>query len=636
MYITFNSVKLHNFFSFEDSEVVLSNNGFVLVEGLNKNLSDNAESNGSGKSSMFEAISWVLTGETIRGSKDIKRRGDNDGCYVEIDFDIDKDNYRILRSKEHKEYKTNLFIWKNGENKSGKGIRDTSELLKQYLPDVTPSLINSVILLGQGLPMRFTNNTPAGRKEVLEKLSKSDFMIEDLKSRIDERAKELSKEVSSLEKEETECKTAIQILSGQIDADKIRIENMGSVKDYEDAKSRNEKQKKILEDSLSGLRESLNKKKDSADSSREKYERNNSALISLLEENSKELESIKQECVTSITNNESGLSQLTNKAYALEQEIRSLESVTDVCPTCGQKLPNVHKIDTTDKRKELSKLNSEINQIKEQSARIKEDYVKKYNDKSSAQDKNTYTLKQEIAKENKNYNSMLESYNTTSSQVAEIEREIIRLTNAISYEESAIRNYNDTIKQLEEEIKNNTEKANEYSERLNGVVEKSHSLTLHSEVISKFNTAVKRDFRGYLLSGVINYIDKKAKEYCEQVFETKNISFELNGNNIDISYNDKQYESLSGGERQRIDLIVQLSLRDMLCEYLNFSCNILVLDEITDNLDKKGCEKILSLITNELTDIESVYIISHRPDLEIPYDKQLVVEKGEDGISRVA
>ena len=54
-----------------------------------------------------KAATWALTGETVRGTKEERRRGDNDGCYVEIDFNIDNDNYRIIRSKDHKEYKTN-------------------------------------------------------------------------------------------------------------------------------------------------------------------------------------------------------------------------------------------------------------------------------------------------------------------------------------------------------------------------------------------------------------------------------------------------------------------------------------------------------------------------------------------------
>ena len=117
------------------------------------------------------------------------------------------------------------------------------------------------------------------------------------------------------------------------------------------------------------------------------------------------------------------------------------------------------------------------------------------------------------------------------------------------------------------------------------------------------------------------------------IFNTDKINFSLNGNNIDISYCDKQYENLSGGEKQTVDLIVQFSIRDMLCKFLNFSCNILVVDEIFDNLDSIGCQRVINLISTELSDISSIFVITHRGDLEIPYDHELIVEKNEKGIS---
>ena len=80
-----------------------------------------------------------------------------------------------------------MKIIRNGEDVSGKGIRDSEKLLSEYLPDLTSSFLGSVIILGQGLPQRFSNNTPSGRKDVLEKLSKSDFMIEDLKQKVSDR-----------------------------------------------------------------------------------------------------------------------------------------------------------------------------------------------------------------------------------------------------------------------------------------------------------------------------------------------------------------------------------------------------------------------------------------------------------------
>ena len=73
----------------------------------------------------------------------------------------------------------------------------------------------------------------------------------------------------------------------------------------------------------------------------------------------------------------------------------------------------------------------------------------------------------------------------------------------------------------------------------------------------------------------------------------------------------------------------------MLCKYLNFSANILVADEIFDGLDALGCQRVIDLIMTSLSDISSVYIVSHRDDMPIPYDKELIVVKSKDGISEI-
>ncbi|MBO7697103.1 MAG: hypothetical protein J6Y28_04830 [Acholeplasmatales bacterium] len=125
----------------------------------------------------------------------------------------------------------------------------------------------------------------------------------------------------------------------------------------------------------------------------------------------------------------------------------------------------------------------------------------------------------------------------------------------------------------------------------------------------------------------------RCKYYCNIVFNTSLIEFIIDGNKISISYDGKEYELLSGGEKQKLDIIIQLSIRDMLCKYLNFSCNILILDEILDNLDDIGSNKIIDLLSSELNDVSSVFVISHRSDFTIPCDNEINIIKGEDKIS---
>ncbi|MDY5984333.1 MAG: hypothetical protein SPI94_02560, partial [Candidatus Onthovivens sp.] len=161
-------------------------------------------------------------------------------------------------------------------------------------------------------------------------------------------------------------------------------------------------------------------------------------------------------------------------------------------------------------------------------------------------------------------------------------------------------------------------------------------LEAHLAVVKKMDSLAKRDFRGYLLANIIKYIDKKAKDYSEIVFGTRDLNVYIDGNALDISYCNKMFDNLSGGEKQRVDLILQFAIRDMLNVYLNSSANILVLDEITDFLDKTSCAAVMKLIEKELNTIESVFIVSHHADeLGIPVDSEIKVIKNTDGISQI-
>ena len=88
---------------------------------------------------------------------------------------IDDKSVTVLRSKDHKKYRTDLKFYVNDVDKSGKGIKESERLFKETFPDLDSSLIGSVIILGQGLPSKFSDNTPSGRKELLENSSKSDL-----------------------------------------------------------------------------------------------------------------------------------------------------------------------------------------------------------------------------------------------------------------------------------------------------------------------------------------------------------------------------------------------------------------------------------------------------------------------------
>lgn len=614
--IYFKNIKIKNFMSYEEADIKLNKNGYVLVNGVNNNPVDNAKSNGCGKSTIFNAIVWAFTGETTSGAKDVANVFLTGETSSQISFNVGKDEYDIIRTKNP----SNLKVFINGEDKSGKGIRDTEKLLAEYLPDITKSLLNSVIILGQGLPQKFTNNSPSGRKEVLEKLSKSDFMISDIKQRVDNRKKELDAKLRELEDSLLINTNTKQMLISEVDNLMLELKKM-TVELEDELRDRIFK----YEEEIQFNRNSYNKEikdKEICEKEIESYQNNLNNIYADKEKLKQELELENIEELKSIVNEV--FIDIKNK----NAEIRKLDNVKDTCPTCGQKLPDVHKIDTTELKEEVNLLQEDYN-------------THKFNLDKSIDKNNTISLEFEDRYYDK-LNQAKKDLDESKSKLKQIEKNIDLSNTAIHTNETSmakiryqLENIEKNKKTLQEEVDLKKTKLKEITKKESVIYNDIEKLQKNISVNKKMSTIISRDFRGYLLTNVIEFINTKCKEYSMDIFETDNFEFALDGNNITIKYDNKEYELLSGGEKQKIDVIMQLSIRDMLCSYLNFSSNILVLDEITDSLDIIGANKVFNLISSKLNDVEAVYIISHHEDFDIPMDDEIRIVKGEDRISRI-
>ena len=622
MNIIFNSIDIEGFMSIGNIHIDLNDSGYTLISGVNQDQVDFAKSNGSGKSSIWEALMWCLTGTTIRGSKNVENINQNTGVVVKLDFSVDNSNYILIRSKNHTKYKTNLLIYVDNKDVSGKGIRDSEKILKQYLPELDNNLLSSVIILGQGLPSRFTDNTPAGRKEILEQLSKSDFMIEDVKVRITKRKQVLDSKLREYQDEKLKIDSEINLAQSQISKDKEQLENLSDTElTRKELDKLNQRYAELLNSSKINLSE--------LDIVKEKIDTNNSNIQNEIERKNNLINQVNQKYYDSMTDLRVKQSELLKDIVSLEKEISQLKSVKDICPTCGQKLPNVFKPDVTEKQTALDNLYT----IKED---VQLDLSKLSESLQNELDKATKDCNIKINELDEIKAALRNEYDKLSFNVNNYNKEIETTKNLIDSYNIQISSYETSRKLLEDRISTNKILIDDCSFKLKDIDDNLRDVESHIEIIKKFDTIVKRDFRGYLLQGVIEYIRSVAKQYCKEVFNTELLDFVLEGNNISISYNNKEYEMLSGGEKQKVDLIVQFSIRDMLCKYLNFSCNILVLDEIFDALDSIGCENVINMISNRLLELNSIYIISHHADeLDIPADNYITVIKDMNGVSRL-
>lgn len=623
MNLQFERVVLHNFLSYNHAEIDLTDKGYCLVKGINLCAKDNALSNGSGKSTFASAICWALLGQTVSGvTQNIQNIFiDEKLCYVKLTFSANGHNFCVTR---YKAPKSDLKIEVDGEDKSGKGVRESEIVLAQYLPDLSLNLLASVVILGQGLPHKFSDNSPSGRKEVLEKLTRSDFMIQDLKERLTNRVDALNANKRTQEDIILETTSKIAVIDNQLtdlNNELVACKN---------------KDLAILDENIAAWKAQVTSTTELIANEKldlEKAISNVKILRDNLQEISeKQLKSIKAE------DEEFNQARTTfiEKRYELQSDKKRLtesisqkKAIKDICPTCGQKIPGVIKPDTSALEAELQEKIEAENLLENKYKTFEKIHSDSVAEITSRYEKDINTLKADIQK--------LDAEQTKkNAEIKQQEDLLLNLHKSIFQAETEKENHVKIISQLTADIAKQQAVKDDLSKRNSEAQKTKDSIEQHLAVLSQMNTLIKRDFRGFLLKNIIEFIDRKAKEYAAIIFNTSDLEFKLNGNDIDIIFCKKNLEALSSGEKQKVNLIIQFAIRDMMATYLGFKSNLLILDEITDNLDTLGSSKLLDLISTKLSDVESIFIISHHPDeLELPCDSELVIIKDAAGISRV-
>ena len=622
MKIRFKHVTIDNFLSIGHAEVDLENRGYTLINGINNCIVDNASSNGAGKSSITNAIFFALTGETAQGvSKNLVNIHTAGGAAVELDIEVDDVDFKICRYRDHKKFGNNLQIFVNGVDKSGKGVRDSEKILSEYLPEITSSFLGSVIILGQGMPQRFADNTPAGRKEVLERLSRSDFMVEDIKTRLNNRKTLLTDALRTCDDKILVNTSQLTTYEKQLADTENRLANLGDPTELVlEINSIKTKQQQLLE-TISTLSEELRVKKDKLTELTLNQSQDSANY-------NKDIQKIRDQYLEEKSKYQQEVYRLEANTRSLEQEIARLKTISDICPTCGQKLPDVHKVDTTEKEHELLSLKETFadNKKKLEAVNIQEQEA-------------LSILKQSFEKQQLEVSNNLVSSKVDVTNVAKTLEQYEAEEKAQSIALSRLESMHEGYEQQKQDLLQSRKAVQDEINRLN-----SETLYINKErdetrsrldVISKMLTITSRDFRGFLLTNVIDYLNKRCKSYCMDIFRTDRFDLSLDGNNLNISYDGKLYENLSGGEQRKLDIITQFSIADMLRQYSSFRCNFLVLDEVFDGIDVDGCGKIVDTITKRLTDIESIFVVTHRANLMIPADSTITVVKDENGVSSI-
>ena len=181
---------LKNFLSYRDATLNFKGLHTACICGAN----------GAGKSSLLEAITWVVWGKSRAATEDDVINGGSKNVRVDFDFRCNSQTYRIIRSRTRGRSSSLEF---QVETKAGnfrsitaKGLRATQEEIISCLKLDYDTFTNSAYLR-QGRADEFMLRRPSERKQILADLLKLD-RYEQLSGKAKDTAKEYKGKIEQL------------------------------------------------------------------------------------------------------------------------------------------------------------------------------------------------------------------------------------------------------------------------------------------------------------------------------------------------------------------------------------------------------------------------------------------------------
>lgn len=577
MKLIFESVTIEGFQSI-GSKVTLNlrSQGFVAIKGINE-YENKASSNGSGKSSTLESINWCIFGKTSSGVSDVKNRYYPDGCCVSLEFLKDETKYTITRSLDHKKFKSKVQVLKGTEDISCRNKTDTNKLILDRIIPFNQDIFLSTIFLSQGFSGRLSLLTPSARKERLEVLANIDEAINKFKTSISDLKALYTNKVSDLN-------SKISYLNGQLDIYSKERESTEKLK--------NDPETPIPDISIDSMILKLNNLKTTLS---EVNTKQTNLLLDRSKLSSKALQL------------EKSRTTLKNKLESLEAKLGTIETKCE-CPTCHQVITNT----------------------------ISENLVKEFTSEKDDIEKTLISEEQELIECTKQMDQFTVLISSTKEKKNLLEDMYKRTETTINEYEQAVRHNADIQSKLAR-----LSECLEQISRLTTEIEKldkiTNKATINLNITDHMLKLITKEFRTYILSDVVNQMNRKLAEYSKDLFENESdvIRIATDDTKLNIYLDTSLYETLSGGEKKKVDIALVLAQRDIALRLSGFQTNILVCDEILENMDEQAANISLNLLNHVSDEVESLFIISHN-NYAIPVDLTITVTKGRDRLSKIS
>ena len=603
--LTFESLRIENFQSIEVMDVPLQGQGFVLLEGVNE--TDPGQlSNGAGKSSIVEALMWVLFGWSPKqddGVNAVIRDTGPGWCRVVLHLRVGDMEYVVTRTRNHPELKTGLQISTGDGNVTSRHVKEAQRELDTMLAGMDLSAFRNVVMLSRSLEVSFSGLGPTERLRLIEKLAGL-AVFDQCQSLVASQVQSLTAEVDALQRAvaiyETDSEKACAALA-VVDTDLKWVED--------NVKAATASAANVIQESSQAM-----------DAYQEEL-RGMDQSISEINSTVEELQKNASDAELAYINLQQAMTKHSSAWSVVHAEKSRVEALAaqDACPTCGTAIAVTGVNDLIKELEGKTTLcQQDLDNVKEklEAALTHRDGLRK---RAQFKAQNMQKLNQKRAKVSDEIQRLAFAKAKAEKSIADAELQKSAL-------EAQKKIYLQQIKDSKNSLKGKGKEIKE-KERL-----REHWEWLY-DPRRRLGVFSVKGLRAKVLEKVVEFVNSRCQAYSEVFYKDRFIRLVFDNGKITAQMTGGRAPGRSSsGEARRSDLVIQFALNDLASATSGALTNVLICDEIDDRLDRDGLEQLAQVLQDKARRGMSVFLVTQNPDLKAVefVDRRWVAVKDRD------